>query len=68
MLIQASIKYGINFGKSFLIGDRWRDINAGYTVGCKTIFLDYQYAETLDSKPDYTTISIKDATEWILRN
>ena len=68
MLHRASEKYGIDFKKSFLIGDRWRDINVGYAVGCKTIFIDYKYAETLDNQPDFATKSIKDATEWILRN
>ena len=68
MLLQASEKYGIDFGKSFMIGDRWRDVNVGYTAGCKTIFIDYQYDEPLHSQPDYITISIKDAAEWVLQN
>jgi len=40
MLIQAKKKFNINLKKSFFIGDRWRDIDAGKKVGCKTIFID----------------------------
>jgi D-glycero-D-manno-heptose 1,7-bisphosphate phosphatase len=68
MLLQASEIYGIDFGKSFMIGDRWRDVNVGYTASCKTIFIDYQYDKPLHSQPDYITISIKDAAEWVLQN
>ena len=54
--------------KSFLIGDRWRDIDMGNAVGCKTVFLDHHYDEPLHSEPDYKTTSIKYAVEWILNS
>jgi len=60
MLIQAKKKYNINLKKSFLIGDRWRDIDAGKKVGCKTIFIDYCYNEKLNNKPDYVVKNVKD--------
>ena len=66
MLLQASEKYGIDFGKSFMVGDRWKDIEAGKTAGCKTIFLDYHYNELLRSQPDYTATSTRKASEWIV--
>ena len=28
-----------------MIGDRWKDIEAGQSAGCKTIFIDYNYKE-----------------------
>jgi D-glycero-D-manno-heptose 1,7-bisphosphate phosphatase len=37
-----------------LIGDRWKDIDAGATAGCKTVFLEYGYDEKLRTKPDHT--------------
>ena len=43
LLLQASKKWNVDFKKSFIIGDRWRDIQAGEKIGCKTIFLDYKY-------------------------
>jgi D-glycero-D-manno-heptose 1,7-bisphosphate phosphatase len=67
MLFQAAQDWQIDLEKSFMIGDRWRDVDIGYAAGCKTIFIDYQYDETLNYKPDYTATSIQDASEWIIR-
>jgi len=39
MLFDASNDLGINLSKSFLIGDREKDIKAGKSAGCKTIYL-----------------------------
>ena len=66
MLLQAEKKYKIDFKQSYLIGDRWKDIDAGKSAGCKTIFIDYQYNELLRSQPDYTTTSTIRASKWIL--
>ena len=43
MIIQASKKWDIDVRKSFMIGDRWRDIQAGINAGCKTFFIDNNY-------------------------
>ena len=66
MFLKASDKYGVDFQQSYLIGDRWKDIEAGKSAGCKTIFLDYHYNELLRSKPDFTTNSMREASEWIV--
>ena len=65
MLIEASEKYKINLKKSYLIGDRWRDIDAGNSVGCKTIFIDYKYNEKLNSKPKYLVKSLLETMHLI---
>ena len=67
LLFQASKKWQIDLKKSLIIGDRWRDIDSGHAAGCKTIFIDYRYNECLNYQPDYTTTSIRDASEWIIR-
>src|SRR5262245_22110712 len=36
LMIRAAQKYGINLKESYLVGDRWRDIDAGANAGCKT--------------------------------
>ena len=66
MLMQAANKYGVDFQQSYLIGDRWKDIEAGKKAGCKTIFLDYHYNELLLSKPDFKTTSMRKASGWIV--
>ena len=45
MLKSAAKKWNIDLKKSFLIGDRWKDIEAGNSVECKTIYIDYNYDE-----------------------
>lgn len=66
LLTRAAEQYQIDLSASFMIGDRWRDVDAGLKAGCKTIFLDYEYREQRPKKPDYTCVNLLDAVEWIL--
>ena len=66
MLFQAAEKYGIDLSQSFLVGDRWKDIEAGKLGGCKTVFIDYGYNEILRNEPDFQTNSIRTTIQWIL--
>jgi histidinol-phosphate phosphatase family domain/HAD-superfamily hydrolase, subfamily IIIA len=68
LLFQAAKDWRIDIKKSYLIGDRWRDIDMGYAAGCKTIFIDYQYDERLNYNPNYKTYSIRQAVSWIVKN
>ncbi len=68
MLLDAAHDLGIDLAASYLIGDRWRDIEAGRRAGCTTLFIDYHYAETLHSQPDVQVNSTVEAAEWILRH
>lgn len=54
MMIDASKKYNIDLKKSYVVGDRWKDIDAGHKVRCKTIFINKDYKEKLKEKPAYT--------------
>jgi D-glycero-D-manno-heptose 1,7-bisphosphate phosphatase len=55
LIMQAAEKYEIDLSKSWMVGDRWKDIAAGKTTGLKTIFVDYHYAETFQGSPaDFT--------------
>ena len=54
MLIRAAAEWGIDCRKSFMIGDRWRDVGAGKAAGCRTIFIDYNYAER---RPGFSRLS-----------
>lgn len=66
MLIYAAQKWGINLNKSFLVGDRWRDIEAGRAVNCFTYFIDYRYQEAAPINPDVVVSSLEVATIDIL--
>jgi len=65
LLLQAGKKWDVDFKKSFMIGDRWKDIQAGEKVGCKTIFLDYKYSEKKPKKPDFVSDSLLNAAHII---
>ena len=61
LLLQARKKWNVDFKKSFMIGDRWKDIQAGEKVGCKTIFLDYKYDDIKPKNPGFVTDSLFNA-------
>jgi len=58
MILKAQREFNIDLSKSWMIGDRWRDVNAGKNAGCKTIFIDYEYREGLVNTPDYFVDSV----------
>jgi D-glycero-D-manno-heptose 1,7-bisphosphate phosphatase len=61
MLISASMDYGIDLAKSYMIGDRWRDVEAGQAAGCRApFFVDYGYSER---RPANLYIAVKSASE-----
>ena len=66
MLLEAVEQFSLDVTQSFMIGDRWRDVEAGINAGCKTIFIDYQYEESLLRPPDYIVKSLWEATALIL--
>lgn len=67
-LLQSADKFGIDLKNSYMIGDRWRDIEAGRCAGCKTIFIDYNYAETKHVECDYYASNLSEAADWIFKN
>lgn len=66
MLRRAAKELGIDLTRSWMVGDRWRDIDCGKNAGCRTVFIDGGYAEELRSPPDFTARSIADAVNIIL--
>lgn len=61
MLWRAAEKHGIDLPRSFMIGDRWRDVSCGRAAGCRTVFIDYGYDEQLREHPDFTVSSLEEA-------
>ena len=52
---------------SVMIGDRWRDIEAGRAAGCGvTILVDYGYDERIPHEPDARVESLAEAVDWLL--
>lgn len=65
-ILNAAHKHSIDLCSSFMIGDRWRDVEAGQRAGCKTIFIDYGYDEKQPESYDYVTTSLSEASKIIL--
>ena len=66
MLLRAARRESISLPESFMIGDRWRDIEAGRSAGCRTILIGDGYAEGLKSPPDIAVTNLSEAASWIL--
>ena len=67
LIIEAAQKYKIDLKNSYMIGDRWTDVEAGRRAGCKTFFIDYEYNEIkLDITPDYIIKNISEVMKWII--
>jgi D-glycero-D-manno-heptose 1,7-bisphosphate phosphatase len=67
MLLRAARALDIDLAKSYMVGDRWRDIDCGFAAGCQTIFIDYNYAEELHHRPDFRAASLLEAAWLILK-
>jgi D-glycero-D-manno-heptose 1,7-bisphosphate phosphatase len=53
--------------QSVMVGDRWRDVEAGRRAACRaTILVDYDYAEPIPHEPDVRVGSLGEAADWIL--
>ena len=66
LLLQAARELDLDLNKSFMVGDRWQDVGAGQSAGCKNYFIDYNYIEKRPIKPFITVLSLAHATELIL--
>lgn len=66
MLFDASEKHGLDLSKSFMVGDRESDIEAGKRAGCRTIFIDRHYAEPRPLNPEVIVNSLQKAVSYIL--
>lgn len=66
LLLDAARELGLSLAESFMVGDRWRDVSAGKAAGCRTIFVDYGYAEALRDAPDCTVRNLPEAVRIIL--
>jgi D-glycero-D-manno-heptose 1,7-bisphosphate phosphatase len=66
MILETARELGINLKKSFMVGDRNSDIQAGRAAGCATVFVDLGYAEAAPDAPDYVVHSIAEAADIII--
>jgi transaldolase len=66
MLLEAARTWGIDLRHSVMVGDRWRDVEAGRRAGCATVFIDHGYTERSPQSPDLVVRQLVEAVPWIL--
>jgi len=66
MLLTGGRELGVDLGASFMVGDRWRDVEAGASAGCKTFFIDYGYDEKQPLAFDFRVSSLQEAAAIII--
>lgn len=66
MLHRAARELNIDLRRSWMVGDRWRDIDCGHAAGCRTVFIDHGYDELLKQQPDFRARNLLEAAEIIL--
>jgi D-glycero-D-manno-heptose 1,7-bisphosphate phosphatase len=69
LMLQAAEEYDINLTSSFLIGDRWRDIDAAAAAGCSPVWIHRSYSERRPSAAAAAEVaSLSEAVDWILEH
>jgi D-glycero-D-manno-heptose 1,7-bisphosphate phosphatase len=66
LLLKAARELDIELARSWMVGDRWRDIDCGFAAGCRTVFIDRGYAESLRRTPDFRAKDLAQAADAIL--
>jgi D-glycero-D-manno-heptose 1,7-bisphosphate phosphatase len=66
MLCDAAAAWHIDVPASFMVGDRWRDIDAGRAAGCRTIYVRGEHDEPEPAGSDATVDSLLEASRLIL--
>jgi D-glycero-D-manno-heptose 1,7-bisphosphate phosphatase len=66
LLVSAAQELNIDLAQSWMVGDRWRDIDCGFAAGCRTIFIEHGYSEALKHVPDFRATDLTGAADLIL--
>ena len=66
MLLRAARELGADLASSWMVGDRWRDVDCGHAAGCRTVFIDRGYCEKLRAKSDFIVHGLAEAADLIL--
>ncbi|HDS05767.1 MAG TPA: HAD family hydrolase [Deltaproteobacteria bacterium] len=79
MLLQAAREMNIDLTQSYIIGDRYNDMEAGKKAGVKGILVKTGFGQSLlqddgpdkltsDNQPDFIVADILEAVRWILKD
>jgi D-glycero-D-manno-heptose 1,7-bisphosphate phosphatase len=66
MLLDAAAALGLDLASSWMVGDRWKDVECGQKAGVRTVFIDYGYADEGKSTADHNVKNFGEAVSLIL--
>ena len=66
LLLHAAERWGIDLSRSYMVGDRCRDVEAGRRAGCRSVLISEAPGERDQCASDYTASSLSIAADWIL--
>jgi D-glycero-D-manno-heptose 1,7-bisphosphate phosphatase len=67
MILRVGERFGVDLARSFVVGDRWRDIEAGQRASCRTILIGDGYGENFPAQPTIKFASLPGAASWIIQ-
>ena len=68
MLLRAARDLGLDLAASWMVGDRWRDIDCGHAAGCRTVFINRGYVEELRQTPHFMVKNLAEAARIIVEH
>lgn len=74
MILTAARDHALDLSRSFVVGDRWRDVEMGLAAGTKAVLVETGYGRTEAARrpahlpPVPVSATLIEATSWILRN
>ena len=72
LLLQAAEDFNLDLSRSYIIGDKQSDLDAGYAAGCRTVLVRTGFGERTykalaqqPQKPDYVAATLLEAVQWV---
>jgi D-glycero-D-manno-heptose 1,7-bisphosphate phosphatase len=66
LLLEAARRWNLDLGRSFMVGDRWSDVEAGRAAGCRTVLIETPYSRPERCSPDGKAADLTEGAAWIL--
>ena len=66
LLLRAARELDLDLPSSFMVGDRWRDVEAGQRAGCRTFHIAGDYRERPPASCDFRVGSLHEAAGIVL--